>query len=344
MESAAVGAGASATAVPSTARPQLTFLAPLRILASFAVVWHHARQGYLFGIGFGLFLFLVILFGLASSGTRSEPLGQFARRKSSFLLIPWLRWSVIYLGLLTAADLVRGHDPSSRFEWGMVFYGGHPAFWFLPFAALSIVAVKAISRFVARWDAKTASIATALVATIVTSLVSQAVMLEMPDLPVRAWLRVTPAIFWGIAVGRSLNAPARERQRILILVALLGIISFLYSPFPPNPEDLPRRFGVAVPLACLGFAWTPVVPRAIARLSTVTFGVYLVHPLVAKVIATSLDTESWSTMELALLIWIGSALIILALRGAGLRWPECVGPRVEAPARASQRFREPSDS
>ncbi|MFN0008547.1 MAG: acyltransferase family protein [Planctomycetota bacterium] len=334
MESAAVGAGVRATEMPYAARPRLTFLAPLRILASFAVVWHHARQGYLFGIGFGLFLFLVILFGLASSGTRSEPLGQFARRKSSFLLIPWVRWSVIYLGLLTASDLVRGHDPSSRFEWKMVFYGGHPAFWFLPFAALSIVAAKAISRVMARWDARKTSIATALVATIVTSLASQAVMLEMPDVPLRAWLRVTPAIFWGIAVGQSLRAHARERQRLLILVALLGIISFLYSPFDPNPEDLPRRFGVAVPLACLGFAWTPVVPRAIGRLATVTFGVYLVHPLVAKAIATVLDTESWSTMELALLIWIGSALIVLALRWSGLRWPECVGPEPDGPASA----------
>lgn len=344
MESAAVGAGASTTEVPSAARPRLTFLAPLRILASFAVVWHHARQGYLFGIGFGLFLFLVILFGLASSGTKSEPLGRFARRKASYLLIPWVRWSLIYILLFIVADLVRGQDPRARFELGMVFYGGHPALWFLPFAALSIVVVKAISRRVAAWDPRTASITFALVATFATSLAAHAVTLDMPDLPWRAWLRVSPAIFWGIAVGQSLRAPARERQRVLILVALLGIVSFLYSPFDPNPEDLPRRFGVAVPLACLGFAWTPVVPRAIARLSTVTFGVYLVHPLVAKAIGTFGDPSTWPAMEHALLVWIMSALIILALRASGVRWPECVAPRDEGPARDVQRLREPSDS
>lgn len=326
MESAAVGAGASATEVPSAARPRLTFLAPLRILASFAVVWHHARQTYLFGIGFGLFLFLVILFGLASSGAQSEPLGSFARRKASYLLVPWVRWSLIYLILFIVTDLVRGQDLRTRFSPGMVFYGGHAALWFLPFAAVSIVVVKAISQHVAAWDARTASIAFALVATIATNLAAHALTFDMPGIPCRAWLRVSPAIFWGIAVGQSLRAPARVRQRILILVALLGIISFLYSPFDPNPDDLPRRFGVAVPLACLGFAWTPVVPRAVARLSTLTFGIYLVHPLVTKTIGTLVDPSGWPAMEHALLVWIGSALIVFALRISGVRWHECTGP------------------
>jgi surface polysaccharide O-acyltransferase-like enzyme len=344
MQPAVVGAGVAATEVPSTARPRLTFLAPLRILASFAVVWHHARKEYLFGIGFGLFLFLVILFGLASSGTRSEPLWSFARRRASYLLVPWVRWSLIYVLLLTTADLVRGQDPSWRFEWKMIFYGGHGALWFLPFAAVSLVVVKAIATNVAKWNVRTSTLAFALAATVVTSLVAHAVTLTMPDIPVRSWLRVSPALFWGIAVGQSLRAPARERKRLLILVALLGIISYLYCPFAPNPEDLPRRFGVAVPLACLGFAWTPRVPRIVARLSTVTFGVYLVHPLVAKTIGTFVHTESWSTWTFAVLIWAGSALIIVALRRMGVPWVECSTPRVDEPARPSQRLPEPSDS
>ena len=47
-------------------RARLTLLDLLRILASIAVVRNHTRGATLFGVGFGLILFLVIMFALAS--------------------------------------------------------------------------------------------------------------------------------------------------------------------------------------------------------------------------------------------------------------------------------------
>ncbi len=323
MQTAQGGVVALPSALPRAARPRLSLLDPLRILASFAVTWHHVRASYFLGVGFGLFLFLVILFGLASSGTRKEPLGRFARRKAAFLLVPWVRWSLVYLVLFCAADLVRGQDPRVRFEPAMVFYGGHPALWFLPFAAISIVLAKALAILATRWRAGTASIGAALCAAILTSVAAHAVTLDLPGLPWRSWLRVSPALLWGIALGQTLRASEGERTRLLLLVALLGVVAYRLSPVDAGAEDLARRFAVAVALACLGFGWRPSVPRTLVHLGTLTFGVYLVHPLVAKLVATCLDVAGWTALEHVLATWIGSALIVLALRRAGVRWKEC---------------------
>lgn len=325
-------------------RSRLTFLDPLRILASFAVVWHHARQGYLFGVGFGLFLFLVIMFGLAASGTRRETTGEFARRKAAYILIPWARWSAIYVAVLVAADLARGADPANRFELGMVFYGGHPSLWFLPFAALALGPVRALSRAASRIRVDTAVPLAALAGAIATSLAAWGAGLDIPDLPWRSWLRVSPAIFWGIALGQCLRANVEERRKLLVLVGLLGVASYVLSPFDGPPEDLPRRFGVAIPLACLGFSWRPVVPASLRFLATLTFGVYLVHPLVAKALIACFDVASWTTMEHVLAIWFGAAVVVLALRRLAVTWQECAEPRVLEPARVSQRLPEPRDS
>ena len=117
-------------------RRDLPLLDALRLLASGAVVFHHMRGDSLFGIPFGLPLFLVIMFALASGSAKREPFTDFARRKSHYLLLPWVRWSFIYIVVLGAIDVVRGGGPWDRLEPAMVYYGGHPALWFLPFATV----------------------------------------------------------------------------------------------------------------------------------------------------------------------------------------------------------------
>ncbi len=314
-------------------RAFLPLLDPLRILASVAVVRHHMRTDFLFGVGFGLPLFLVIMFALASSSTKEEALGSFARRKTAWLLVPWLRWSAIYLVIFAFSDAARGLDPFERVGPAMIWTGGDPKLWFLPFAAVALVAVKALQSVMRRIPVSTAVIASAVLAVAATNAVAWSLTHSLPEMPTRAWLRVAPTLFFGLALGQSLRAADDgERRRLLAVVVLLAFLSFWLSPFRDHHEDLPRRFAAAVPLAALGFGWRPRVPGFVRSVASVTFGVYLVHPLVAKVLVAGADVQAWPAAVHAGAVWVLSALVVLGLRHALASWHECAAPGRLAPA------------
>ena len=110
-----------------------TLVYPLRFLASYAVTWHHVAGGMFLGVGFGVFLFLLVLVALAAIVSKPEPFGSFARRKADYLLSPWVRWSIFYGLLYVVGDAV---DPDrtafGRFNGWMVLYGTRIELWFLP--------------------------------------------------------------------------------------------------------------------------------------------------------------------------------------------------------------------
>jgi surface polysaccharide O-acyltransferase-like enzyme len=304
-------------------RKDLPLLDALRILASVAVVRNHMRADFLFGVGFGLPLVLVIMFGLVVSSSKRESDGRFLRRKASYLLVPWLRWSLIYLVILAAADQVRGVPAWNRLEPAMMFYGGEKSLWFLPFAAAAMIPLKSLQRVAERWTPLRASVTAGALAVLATNAVAWALAHPLPDMPVRAWLRVSPAIFWGLAVGQSVRSPtARERGRMLAALTLLAVASSVLSPLSGGIEDLPRRFAVAVPLACLGFGWTPRVPSFVRRLSTATFGVYLVHPLIGKLLGNRFDVFAWPAWLHAGTVWCLAVLAVALLRRLPLSWHE----------------------
>ncbi len=136
----------------------------------------------------------------------------------------------------------------------------------------------------------------------------------------------------GDLLGSGARAePAREgagATAAALAVAVLAFAACTFSPFGSLPENLPGRFSVAVSLACLGFGWKPRIPEAVREAATLTFGVYLVHPLVAKLLGTAFDVWSWTRFEHAALVWLGAASIVLALRRVRITWHECAFPRV----------------
>jgi peptidoglycan/LPS O-acetylase OafA/YrhL len=306
----------------SATRQDLPLLDALRLCASLAVVHHHLRGGYFFGVAFGVPLFLVIMLALGARGSARESLAQHARRKAAYLLVPWVRWSLVYVVLAVAVALARGEDPTAGLEPRMILYGGHGALWFLPFAMLALLVVRGARPALPRSAESTLLLA--VLGGCSTWAAQRSLPVLAPDMPFDAWLTVSPAIFFGLAVARASQAEStRERAVLLALVAAGALVPSLVSPATGMMQDATRRFALAVPLACLGFGWRARVPRLVRELATLAFGVYLAHPLIAKALATATDVFAWPAAAHLASVWGASALLVLGLRRAPFHLAEC---------------------
>jgi surface polysaccharide O-acyltransferase-like enzyme len=280
------------------------------------------RGDSLFGIPFGLPLFLVIMFALASGSAKQESVVAFMRRKSHYLLLPWFRWSLIYIVVLGAIDVIRGGGPWDRLEPAMVYYGGHPALWFLPFATAGIFAVKGLQTVFLHENPLRSAMFLAAAAFLSTIGMAWLHPNDMPTLA-RSWLVVSPSIFWGLAIGQSVRArDSRERVQILSGAVGFAILLLFVVPALGLVEDNARGIALAVGLACCGFGIRPHVPESIRWLSGTTFGIYLVHPFVGKALHEVFDVFTWPVVVHAAVTWVLACLGVLALRAAGFSWHE----------------------
>ena len=317
-------------AIASSRRDYLPLLDLLRLVAGLSVVHHHMTKGLLFGVGLGLPLFLVLFFALAAISKKQEGLSGMLRRKGGDLIIPWLRWSVFYVLLLVVTDGVRGGGPTERLEMAMLWTGGHPALWFLPFAAAALLPAHALGRLL-RDVPRPPAVLILIVCAFAATAAAQVVLRHgIPD-PWTSWVRASPAIPWGLAVGTACRADSPGRRRgLLTLISASAALGFFAFPEVAHPNDLPRRMAIAVPLVCLGFTYRGALPGAVRRLAVLSFGVYLVHPFVGKVLIEFFDVHSWPPVVHGLVAWTISLALIQVARASGLRWREL---RPDPPAR-----------
>jgi hypothetical protein len=60
----------------------------------------------------------------------------------------------------------------------------------------------------------------------------------------------------------------------------------------------------------------------VRRLSTATFGVYLVHPLIGKLLGNRFDVFAWPAWLHAGAVWILAVLAVESLRRLPISWRE----------------------
>ena len=319
-------------APPKEDRADLTLLYPLRLAANFIVVWNHTTANALFTVQIVVYLFLAIMFGLATSSSRREPLSEFTRKKASLLLVPWLRWSLVYVALAIVVGAWKGSGPFEKLDWKMLLYGGHADLWFLPFAAVAIVIAKGLQRLIDRFDPRATVPLLCVAAVVATHVAARVYFATSPIEPVDAWMRSSPMILWGLAIGESRRASGKgTRRALLACAAALSLLALFVPPAREIPGGVPIGSAVGVTLVAIGFAWSPPIPRSVKFAAGFTYGIYLLHPLIAKIVATALPAlHAGPAIVNVLAVWLLSGLSIYALRRMSVRWSECVDLRAQA--------------
>ena len=301
----------------------------LRLVAMFEIVaFHVSEQRLPLVAGLGLPVFLLL--NNAFNCTLSERMGTraFLHTKVSRLLLPWLLWNVLYLGVVLAERWRHGEVLTQGFSFRMLFGGTYEHLWFVPFAllgALIIAGLQAQTRALSNgWVCALAL----TVGSVITLLNAWLLALGSIEWPWLQWLFALPAVPLGFGLGRAMLASdVRVRTRVACLATIcallclgLGLAWGLGRVWAwPAPEEMPRRYAVSMALVSLTFVWPSVSDPISVRLAPLLFGVYLSHPLIVRVYQAA-HLPELPLAVFAALVFSVSALLVALLQRSPLRF------------------------
>jgi surface polysaccharide O-acyltransferase-like enzyme len=279
----------------------------LRIMAAVGIIWFHMEGAPHRGIGYaGLPVFLLIFFSLVTRQSPARTTVEFVSRRWQRLLKPWLFWSLVYgsCQLAKAAATADWHPLHEILSVKTLFIGTWVHLWYLPYAFVLGLLLHVLNQRISAvnpdaqrrcgpdaqpdrtaalraWGGHVAVVVTATVVGVVTLAACAAHLAGRaltPPLP--QWEFGLATIPLGLAVGRSLAVPSRRAQAWLLLMiagATVGVSALLTSL---GFRSMAVPYSLAVVLVCLAYLW-PVRSNAfISAVAPLTFGIYLIHPLV----------------------------------------------------------------
>jgi peptidoglycan/LPS O-acetylase OafA/YrhL len=279
-------------AEPEVAAPQdrIANVERARILSASAVVCFHAfsESSLARNVGtVGILIFLLSFCAFVANRTESRDLSEVAKRKSRRLLKPWLFWSVVYGALVVAKVIFRGVPISEAFHPTMLLVGTRTHLWFLPFAFAGALFVAIVCQRIGSVPKRFNIVAAILIGALCVCVCSILQSRFQPPTPLRQWILGTPAIILGLAVGRiTLVQKARERRNLYLLAALstavacIAVVLLCGGPSSDYAAKFAIRYCISVAVLCSALHWQGSLDPISRKLASLSYGVYLVHPLV----------------------------------------------------------------
>ena len=227
----------------------------LRFGGAIGIVWFHLHlPGYEIALAaLPMFVALFVCFGL------NRNIAHLNRR----LLYPWLIWSAIFGAAKVAQALVHGTAISDEFALWMILAGPAIHLWFLPFSYLFVLLARRVRPEgllpmgialvpIAFWLANTA---------------------QLPQ-PFAQWVSVIPAAFMGVLLHFIRQNPSMVVTVGWISVALAAVLAMT------GWDSVALQYAIGIGAVLLAFACPIRATRTSRIMAEVSFGVYLLHPLV----------------------------------------------------------------
>jgi len=301
--------------------PRLASIDLLRIVAALGIIWFHTEGAPHREIGYAaLPVFLLVFFALIAKQGQTCSTRRFLKRRWDRLLKPWLFWSAAY-GVARLTEAVCTGDLSrlaSLLSLETFLAGTYIHLWYLPYAFTSGLLLHVLNRPISKVnDTLIIPAATLLGAlTLIACTLDTHTSALRPPLP--QWEFGLAALPLGLAVGRSMALPS-HRARVLhlcmICVATTGACTIAVSF---DAGSTPISYGLAIVLVCLACGWQVNGNGLVAAVAPLTYGVYLVHPLVMYGLKHVLPAEGHYAAFIALTTCL-SGVVISAHKKTPLR-------------------------
>jgi hypothetical protein len=243
----------------------------LRIISAFGIVWFHS--GYDFGrdVAYaGLIVFLVFSAYFASKSTKEHSIWERGRR----VLIPCALWSVLYASL----NFVRGQPifPSDYSVFSKILSTPSIHLWYLPFVFFWVVIIDRIKSL----NPRAVAIAAATMASVL--LISAPIWRQWSfSSPLGQYMHATPAVLIGIFLALYTHLTLVQKQGALWLVILSIAASLLL-----NISGVSTTYALGICTTLILLKDEEILPTSnvIVGLSKLTFGIFLLHPLILFVL------------------------------------------------------------
>lgn len=244
----------------------------LRIISALGIVWFHSGLDVGRDIAYsGLVVFLIFMSYFAvKSGKEHSVINRASR-----FLIPCALWSILFASL----DLVRGQAvfPEHYNTFSKILSTTSIHLWYLPFAFICVLILDKIKNY----DPRIVSVVASLLFTL--SLASSPIWRKWTYFsPLGQYMHALPAIFIGVAFSLYGQLEKTVKSVVFILLFLtISTIIFFHLP------GISTTYTVGVLISLILLRDNSFLPKnqMIIKLSKLTFGIYLVHPLFLFVLA-----------------------------------------------------------
>lgn len=274
-----------------TRQPRIANIERLRILSAFCVASFHIHIWFPRSIGVAGFIILLLSF-CAFVVNKPEPysVAKVVRRKARRLLKPWLFWSIIYGGLKLAKMVYENVSFSEVFSPTMLLTGTRTHLWFLPFAFVAALFLVLIHRRIVGIPDSITIITAISIGALCVFGCSIIQSHFHPPKPLAQWLLGLPAIPLGFAVGRiKILQKTQDRTKYFVFIILstlatcVGCVVFdrlSHGIWLNYSSIFAVRYFVSLVIFCAALHWRGKLDPVSASLASLSYGIYLIHPLV----------------------------------------------------------------
>ena len=244
----------------------------LRIVAATSVIARHLgpemRELLPGGLAATVFLSFVFAF---DAGSR-EPMGSLIASRARRLLLPWLFWCAVYALRDFATSFPENPKFVERASATQLLIGPTIHLWYLPFVfVFGLVAAALGRKSWFRWPW--------LWLLLLAPMCWAHVALDggVFPRPFQQWTNALPGIALAGALA-SLDPRDPRGRRLIAFAAFIAVAVFV--PMHLAGEHLAYFLMFALPLATIAWSVRAPASRTLVTAGKLTYGVYLIHPLV----------------------------------------------------------------
>lgn len=290
----------------------------LRLFAAFGIVVFHVlpTETLSKSIGYaGLPIFLMVFSALILSHEHEIAVKPFLFNKASRLLAPWVFWSLVYFVAKGIKLLIIG-DTALNLSGNLLLVGPSVHLWYLPYAFAMALVLFLYQKKTAGQENGIGCIVATIAAMVCYSLCAVLMAKTHLRVPLPQWLFGLPGVLLGITIAHMTRlGKMRYKFTVFFVIwGLLVLISYLLVQREIHPLSLP--YLVAFPLATLCFFWPGRIDRLTLKISTLTYGIYLVHPLVISVLSRIVPTSPLFPLG----VFVVSGVITAFIKKTRLSW------------------------
>jgi hypothetical protein len=266
---------------------QTTFnhnLERLRVVAMFGIVWFHFENIAFRTVAYaGLPVFLLLSSALVARHDGGGFLA-FAAKKWGRLMVPWLVWCLIY-ACPKLFDVVVRHESFSRaFTWSMALGGTRAHLWYLPF-----VFMVSLGTYWALPAVRLLQPAVVVLAAVIVGCAgiagSSLVMKYHTHIapPFVQWVFALPAVALGFALGRVQGGAFSKNRELFVAGIGAATVVLCIVLFAAGLQKLAVPYACGTALVCAALIWQGNGTRFMVSWAPLTFGTYLMYPMVSYV-------------------------------------------------------------